>query len=208
MEAGQRGMMRATVFNVRSSLIDALCEQETVLSIPLEINLTVENTEEGNVLNWSVNSEEKVEYFTIQRSDNLLDFVDLESLHNCIENGSFYNCSYNDTEPLSIGYYRIVAFLENGSIHFSEIKIGQSDFDIKQISVGPNPFINNIKFYRLDKNLTYQVSVFNNLGHLIKSFDLKNVSEKMIDLSFLDQGLYHLKVSDSKNSVLKTIVKI
>ncbi len=206
--AGQRGMMRASVFNVRTSLLSSPCDEESILSIPSILKLIVENTVDGNILRWELESDIPANSFTIKKASTLGEFYILQSINNCDWNNSIYNCSYLDKENEIVSYYLIMAQLENGNSISSEIEVVRSVVDISRVAINPNLVLDRIYFSNLNDNRLYQISIFNNLGQLLKSENIDNSIQKTIDINHFEEGIYYIKISMGAKSILRKIIKI
>ena len=101
-----------------------------------------------------------------------------------------------------------IAFNGNEAV-FDDIKIFQnlvlkivnSIFDL--VAIYPNPTKNLLYIDNIELD---QISVYNNLGALIKEFKTNNELKNQIDLSNFSKGFYFIKLEKNQNSVLKKIV--
>ncbi|MCE3281255.1 MAG: hypothetical protein K0S44_3446 [Bacteroidetes bacterium] len=102
--------------------------------------------------------------------------------------------------------YWLVKFCD--SIFFST-SIQQNDFH-PSVSVFPNPFLSDISITILKQNIKQASFIIrNSLGQAILSKQENNISNnytKMLDLSFLEKGIYILDVVvDGETSIVKLV---
>lgn len=76
----------------------------------------------------------------------------------------------------------------------------------KQILLYPNPSNGNfIIEINLEKNLSHQLEVYNNIGDLVYKIEIKD-SKTGINLSSLNKGLYFLKIFDGKQNHIEKVL--
>ena len=84
---------------------------------------------------------------------------------------------------------------------------GIENIKIPNVQIYPNPFSNNIKIRpgELD-NQNLKIHVFNILGENILTKEINAVSEFELNLSFLANGIYTLKLENNKKQTFEKIV--
>ncbi|QRM89976.1 T9SS type A sorting domain-containing protein [Lacinutrix sp. WUR7] len=104
--------------------------------------------------------------------------------------------------------------VEDYTVNITDGTLSNSDFDINEISVYPNPFNNNIniKLPNSLSNNSISVELYDISGRLITKLENKHAINNTINVSSLDNlssGAYFLKIMDntSNNTVIRKIIK-
>ncbi|MBQ0788769.1 MAG: T9SS type A sorting domain-containing protein, partial [Oceanihabitans sp.] len=104
--------------------------------------------------------------------------------------------------------------VEDYTVNIIEETLSNSDFDLNEISVYPNPFNNiiNIKLPNSLNNNSISVDLYDISGRLITKLENKHAVNNTINVSSLDNlssGAYFLKIMDntSNNTVIRKIIK-
>lgn len=206
--AGQRGMMRASVFNLRTSLLSSPCEQESVLSIPSQIQFIVENDENGNLLNWQIESDITVKRFEIKKGIDPIEVTNYHIINDCESNADIYNCSFLDSNIYAINYYQIMAHLKNSAVISSDIEVINSQLPISKTAIFPSIVSGDLNISNLNLNQVYKVDIYSNIGQLISKYEINNDRSFIIDVSHIENAIYYLKISSDQEYILKRFVKI
>jgi Leucine-rich repeat (LRR) protein len=117
-----------------------------------------------------------------------------------------YNCEI--TNYLATGLTLLSRMIKLHIIDFASINESYN----YQLSIYPNPTHNKL-FIDIFENVNpdgYEISILNTVGMVVKKCSFKNVPAE-IDIAELKNGVYFLKIMDSKNELrgnLKKIVKI
>ncbi len=197
-----------TTGNLICTVTDA-CSRKNFVSRPITINTGVLPIElksfkasfenEAVKVEWVTSSEINNSYFTIERSANGIDFIEVGR-----ENGSGNSTidisySYIDANPdFSMPYYRLrqtdydgtTKTFEPDFVKFTKVNKG---FAVKEF--GPNPFSNRISFsFSLpDDDVNY--SLMSQTGSIIREGKLEPNASDYIVLEDLDQlpvGVYYM----------------
>lgn len=115
---------------------------------------------------------------------------------------------FEKTTPNSIfGYGRINAL--SAVIKTLDIKTSLQN-DISSISseysIYPNPFIDKLKIYSEKWNKSIDISIFDKLGNIV--FSKKQTVETEIDLQYLPNGTYFIRINDGSIVNVLKVVKI
>jgi hypothetical protein len=169
--------------------------QTAVLPLRL-LSFTASKNSNGNNLIWQTTNEINSKSFTIERSYNGNDFINIGSV-NAIGNGN-NNYNFIDADKFeAVVYYRLKMIDNDGKFTNSNIiKLTNSDFQVSVIY--PNPTKDNATLQVSDRTLlNTEVKIFDTNGRMIRTFRIKNTVEKvnMIDLT---SGLYLLKLSNGE----------
>lgn len=76
----------------------------------------------------------------------------------------------------------------------------ENNISLENVQIFPNPVRNELIVTYTNSISNYQIDIFNVLGKKIKTFN--NISSNTLDVSFLSQGIYIVKITD--NSEYKT----
>ncbi len=161
------------------------------------INLTVTENNEHLFLSWNVPSANNIFSFTIQRSANGKDFVNLETVGSSIT-------SYTDLTNLSGAvYYRIRVINNNDEVTYSDAVSISSNSIKNNLSVYPNPIIGSsfkVELYNTTQG-KYTLQLLNSLGQKIISQEIIHAGGKLLKTISSDRlitsGIYTLKLTSS-----------
>jgi hypothetical protein len=163
-------------------------------------------------LNWSVLCRQEAEYFTIERSEDGVNFTDVQtitgrSIVNEVEN---YSAIDNVTGVNSdIIHYRLRTLLKNGRTSKSNILIVRKGSSSKQVlQVFPNPVKDRLQFSLIsDKASIASVFIIDASGKIVKKYyDQLQKGNNILTsncTSLLPTGIYYLKI-ETGNDVLIT----
>ena len=157
-------------------------------------------TSEGNVLQWSTASEHQSERFIVERSRDLLEFVDIGSVPAAGESHQLLQYELLDERaPQGLSYYRLRMIDLDGSWEHSEIISVQRATG--QVSIHPNPVEQFLTWSGADAAV---IEVLDVLGRVVL-IDRSNGPESgPLDVSILPMGTYTLRLSDGNNTTLGT----
>ena len=172
------------------------------------INFNVKCHKNNQVsLVWQTSSEVNNDYFSIQKSQNGIDWKVLEIIDGAGNSSTIQNYSAIDKVPyLGSSYYRLKQTDFDGQFEYSRIeKINSIDFINKPVQIYPNPSENIINIVG-DKSELTRIKVFNQLGHEVthktKIISMKNF-KLILDISSLESGSYLLETTTTKNTIFK-----
>ena len=180
---------------VTSDLVCTEPSQSLVSNASSSFQATALNNKIG--LYWIVPDNEEVEYFTIERSANGIDYSPLqETLSDGSEGWETYES--NDYWPLNgINFYKLTIYKNNGTI---EVLYGQA-ITFEQFlpySLVPNPATNEV-YFNIQGMVGRQdvaLAIYNNLGKELyrKEIDKVEYGTVRIDLTDFNMGLYIVSV--------------
>jgi len=94
-------------------------------------------------------------------------------------------------------------------VHFNSdiyyIPIGVDEYFTQNIKISPNPFQNIIKIENKDNISIDNITITDSLGRIC--YHTENLITEQIDLNFLQNGIYYLKIKTPNGFVVKKIVK-
>ena len=174
-----------------------------ILPITLaNIDITCES---GRVdLDWATASEINNDYFTIERSDDGVNFEPMATILGAGNSNSVLNYSWIDTSPLNtVGYYRLKQTDFNGEYSYSDVLATRCKSN-NEISIYPNPSRGSFTFdYFSSKEEDLRVEIYSISGQLIleKIFNEmpEGDSKRNMVIEELSNGVYFVNfVTDNK----------
>jgi hypothetical protein len=188
--------------------------------ITLNVNLvSFEGINQGssNLLTWITSSEQKNDFFTIQKSANGIDWENLGSVNGMGTTNEAHFYKMEDKNPISpLTYYRLIFTDINGKNGYSKIISVQSDkINVPLLSsIYPNPSDKEINFNYTSGNFTepLYITVYNAIGEKVisKEYQVSSENQKLqINATNLLSGVYFLvanqgnKQYNTKFTILK-----
>lgn len=116
------------------------------------------------------------------------------------------NENYPGTALGSVNFFSIDAnnryYVDN--FRYTQGTLSSNDFDLLELSVYPNPVVNQLNIEALQK--IDEVNIFNLLGQKISSVSPKNQTAK-IDFSNMSRGTYLVEITIGNQKTVKKIIK-
>lgn len=181
--------------------------------LPIElVDFKAELTKARTRLNWTTASEKNNDYYTIERSNNGLDFLIIALIKGAGSSNTYKKYEAYDNEPLSgINYYRLKQTDFDGSYEYS--KIISVDFEEKvDFTLFPNPLNTTQKLtLKLDKKYTNSgasLVVLDIAGKIILETTLYFNDTNLYTLEELqlEEGIYFVKVQTDFSSLTKKLI--
>jgi hypothetical protein len=164
-------------------------------------------------LNWTTASETNNDYFTIESSNDAVNFKEVSRLSGAGNSNSILTYSSVDTNPYSgVSYYRLKQVDYDGNFVYSDLEVvNMNVLSEVDMVVSPNPVIGSLDI-RLDSdnfaNPTIEVRDVQGRILLTKKNLSMSIGKPLnVDLSELPQGLYFIQASENGKSISKRIVK-
>jgi hypothetical protein len=189
--------------------VDALCpyyRQSNIVPLPVELlDFTAEVDQEKIICKWSTASETNNAYFEIQRSEEMLEgWKIVGTMQGAGKSSSVRSYEFVDKPDVSqystqYLYYRLKQVDFNGNFSFSKT-IAVKYIRSFSASIFPNPFSNNVKmvFDREEKN-GIQIEIEDVFGRSMFNTTIALETPRTtieLDLSFLNKGIYLVKLSN------------
>ncbi|MBK5285145.1 MAG: T9SS type A sorting domain-containing protein, partial [Bacteroidia bacterium] len=219
----------ADTFDVIRIKVTDLCGRVNFISkriyilgvpVPLPVSLvsfTASIVPQGVLLNWSTASEINNNYFTLERSSEIMNF---ESL--CIHDGAgnsnhLINYSWVDLNPLDgFNYYRLAQTDFDGTCTtFGPICIRteESSSALSIRNIYPNPFINSfsVSYHSANRSATL-MEIYTRRGKAIYSEIMNSVQGtnyfQFGDGKLMEQGIYLITISQGREKrVTRMLIK-
>ena len=166
-------------------------------------------------LNWSTATEQNVERYAIERSDDAESFFEIESVKSYIGYSytvQKYSATDADAVQNKTNYYRIVTIDRDGQKNVSQIQeVTFKDADAN-LNLLPNPATNHLQLtFKSNIPQAFTISFMDNFGKLVKSNDVivdKNSNGRFdFDISELKPGLYFVNVNDGSVQYKRKLIK-
>lgn len=165
----------------------------------LHFNATCDN--DGVLIGWSTATEINNDFFTVQRSTDLLNYVTVGVVEGAGNSNIIRNYSFKD-ESATNGtvYYRLMQTDYNGQYEvFNPIAVTCSNMPVDVVSIYPNPAQNELHVnIDLSGDDHGTLAVFNSFGQVVTTQTInagKGFNNYTLDVSGLAAGQYFVSVS-------------
>ena len=207
----------ATTGAVTSGSVSAFNNNFTIAStsyvLPLDIiSFTGIRAGSYNRLNWTIANEINVLHYELQRSNDAVNFVTINSQPAKNNNGTeLYN--YDDVVAMqSKTYYRLKCVDNNGQVKYSGmVVIAPAQDSRNNLYVLKNPVTDKIDIFASDQvKGKYNYTITTTSGQTVQAgtMDIKTQGVYTINLkSYLSAGVYMLVLRNADNVLQKSILK-
>lgn len=180
--------------------------------LPIElISFEVKPNDNYIEINWITATEINNDYFTLEKSNDGVDFVALALIAGAGNTTNNHYYSNLDYEPLDgISYYRLKQTDFDGNYTYSYIKaIYYSKTESISTIIYPNPVSNelNVLFSKITENQA-SINIYDVLGKLIYSQNQEILSNKAtILIDWLSRGVYTISINTKSYSHKQLFIK-
>ncbi|MDG1475829.1 MAG: T9SS type A sorting domain-containing protein [Vicingaceae bacterium] len=180
------------------------------LATPLPVKLTYfdANCQNDNPkLSWVTSSEINNDYFTIEKSDDAVNFEAIATVEGNGNSSIINNYTWTDDSPINgTIYYRLKQTDFNGAFEYLGIRTVTCE-QATDISIYPNPFENSFTV-QLSDNTTYPITieVIDYLGRKVYEQQVETTITE-IELNNLPAGTYFIRTFNETTQVVERIVK-
>ena len=163
-------------------------------------------------MEWGIEKELAIKHYEVEKSTNGQQFSSAITVNAKANDNSTVNYQWLDVAPVvGDNYYRIKSTDITGQIQYSDVVKVVMVRVIPQITVYPNPVVNDrIVLHLVDQPAgTYQLRLFNSLGQQLLVQQLQHAggsNNEVLQLKRFTHGTYHLEVLRPDKS--KTDIKI
>lgn len=200
-----RGLTSFSEFGLR--------ETEGGSSLPIQLIAFAAAPEGGTVrLDWSTAVEINNEYFTVERSDDGVNFTEVTRVEGAGNSSIQNDYMAYDKEPLKgTSYYRLKQTDYDGNFEYSDmLPVTITTFIKSDFKIVPNP---NTGTFTLDITSPFeeaQIQVLNNFGQLVHMEELIGImgnTKRELDLrDELAAGIYFVKIDMGSSTFIKQMV--
>ena len=204
----------ATIYTVTARNDSGISSFDLKISVAFPAPITISsftsklNSNKTIQLNWQTTTETNTQSFTVQRSSNGIDFVNMTTLN--AKRAGLYD--FVDLSPIDgINYYRLQAIDNDGSVYFSSIISEMVSNTIIQLNIHPNP-AKDVLHIQLNQALAgkYNIEIINILGKVLLRKQInctEGVNEFSIPTTNFPDGNYILIVDGNKYLEQRFIIK-
>ncbi len=176
--------------------------------LPIELlNFTAETNGQNVLLNWSTASETNNDYFTIEKTQDGINFVSV-----CTVNGAGTSTSQNnyhtiDTNPFEgTSYYRLKQTDFNGQFTYSDFKSVEFTNEEHLFSVFPNPGNGNVNiFCPGNKDDIVSLEIVDAIGRTLEKKEV-TINELEHNTLFFTQGIYSIMVTRGEKRFVRQLI--
>ena len=178
-------------------------------SAPLPIELISFNSSCNNqqvFLEWSTASETNNDYYSIERSTDMISWQDVGTISGMGNSNILTNYSFTDIEPYKdISYYRLKQTdFDDNFKYFDVISIKNCTEGIDELDIYPNPSNGELNLlFKGDNDKVHSVSIYNSLGKEV--YNSENY-QSIIDLSDQQEGFYFLHFNLTEKTIIKKLL--
>ncbi|NVO01557.1 MAG: T9SS type A sorting domain-containing protein [Bacteroidetes bacterium] len=190
--------------------------QAPLFPLPIELVDFSAKCKTGKVdILWQTASEFNNDYFTIEKSENGIDFNVIETITGAGNSNQLINYKWTDNAPFNKdNYYRLKQTDYDGKFEYSNIiqaNCDNSNENQSRISVFPNP-ANDFINVSAQVNGNVQIEIFNALGLLVLKTEMltedSNDSHVFnIKIESLFKGIYYIKIHNDNSSYTAKFLK-
>jgi hypothetical protein len=170
------------------------------------IDFRARQNDKSVLLNWETAQERNNDFYTVSRSADGLNFVEIATVKGSNNTNSNTDYSLNDREPLGgLNYYR----LEQTDTDGRKLLVSTLVVDVEKtapLQIIPNPvtYSSFVLHYFVAESQNLQVLIYNNVGQLVQTEQLeayRGNNNSTIDVARLSSGLYHLVLSSEQGKI-------
>ncbi len=194
------------VGNVTASGLSQFCPfviSSAVIPLPVElVQMDLQCSDNGNLLTWTTASESNSQYFSIEKSSNAEDFVEIAQVKAAGNSKQTLNYAYTDElsdNVIGVSYYRIKEVDRNGTIKkFKLLSTGDCHKKHNAITISNTTEGKVFVTFNSSVETEYTISIYSLLGSLLKEEKIsraKGLSKIQLDTDGVLQSIYLLKVS-------------
>jgi len=182
----------------------------TKITSPLPIELlyfTGRNTSKGNLLEWSTATELNNDYFTLERSRNGIDFIDIARVNGAGTSLSQLNYNYLDTHAAEgINYYRLKQTDYDGQYTYSRIISIRTEKPGATFSIYPNPSTNVFFITLADDDVPVSIAVYDAQGRTVTTSQEYSSGTYQLSLPDAAQGIYTLRLMAGNEIYVRKLI--
>lgn len=176
-----------------------------VTPLPIElISFTAEEVDDQVKLSWLTASELNNDFFTIERSVDGLNWVEIANVKGAGNSSSQNEYIFWDENPkLGLSYYRLSQTDFDGLISHQQIR--SVIFESKDIyKIYPNPTEKIVTILFDEK--TIKIDLYDVNGKLVISKPIDLLHATTIDVSTLQKGLYFIRIQTKNEVIIKQLI--
>ena len=175
----------------------------------LDFNLT--QHDKKIKLSWITGSERNNDFFTIERSENSINFIEIAKIKAVGYSSQMLSYAAYDELPIAgISYYRLKQTDFDGRYEYSDIK-AVSFYDSEKFNIIPTPSEENIKIIFLsDAVRISEVKIYDVTGRIVMNQAHTNTSgfnEISLNISAFEKGIYFVVLENGNKITQNKLIK-
>ena len=176
------------------------------------IYCNVKNQAQVNAIEWATAIELNNDYFTIERSEDGINFNKIAQIEGKGTHSGTSNYSFSDLRPLNgTSYYRLTQTDFDGtSKTFEAVRSVREEVTQTSVSILQNPSSRNRILYSIDsdRNNEYSVNLIDTNGQVLAATSVKieKGNTYSIEGLSLTKGIYLLSVNNNQEKITKKIL--
>ena len=177
-------------------------------ALPVSIDFNAKLIAKKSVLYWTAPNVQNVKYFIIQRTDDLMKWVSVDSIF-LLNNYTANTFNYTDQMPLNgFNYYRIKAIYNDGTFNYSITKKILLETNLQNFKIYPNPAKDEVSIQLIGsvkESDVLQMNIYNVMGYKVFS---NNHFINTINTKKFERGTYWVKIllNDNSSSIQKLLI--
>lgn len=181
-------------------------------SVPLPIELlTFTVAAEGSavLLNWETASEINNDYFTVQRSNDGINYADIAIVDGAGNSKTTNSYSYVDHSPKQgINSYRLRQTDFDGHRHYSNVQLVEITSELPLL-LYPNPAAGQVTISNItNENEILSISIYSVMGELVRNYsDKPNNGTMQLSVNELPAGSYFLQIDRTTGKQIVLFLK-
>jgi hypothetical protein len=185
-----------------------LASKTGVNPLPIElISFTATPQQKKVQLDWITASEKNNAFFTIEKSQNGIDFSEVKKVNGAGNSSAVLNYhEWDETPYAGVSFYRLKQTDFDGTLAYSEkVMVNMNLFD-SEVSIAPNPFNEFIQVITEKSIDAYTVQLTDMTGKIIVE---NKYTDAIITLSTttLSPGAYLLKIISPTATITRKVIK-
>ena len=202
-QVNRTGLTPANLVN--SFFIGSINSVNTPLPITL-ISFTASVVNGEVVLKWTTAAEINNDYFTIQRSKDVMGWENIQRVEGSGTSGNTKSYSTKDPSPFNgTSYYRLMQTDIDGKSTYSFVESVNLGNKNAEIIIYPNPASDQIKII-FPASGQYEVALLNSNGQLMNHFVEVNGISTVLNVSGMKSGIYFIRISHNGISETRKIL--
>ncbi|RFC55851.1 T9SS type A sorting domain-containing protein [Brumimicrobium aurantiacum] len=173
-------------------------------TLPIELISFDANTVNQQVdLNWSTASELNNDYFTIERSNDGMNWETVQTIEGAGNSSRVLNYTWTDYSPYGgISYYRLTQTDFDGAFETFDV-LSVVNNELTKLQASPNPTSGLTTLTGLNQNT--ELHICNSMGVEVSSKVniSRNGGHTVLDMSYLPRGIYFARSGDQSLKIVK-----
>lgn len=185
----------------------------SIIVLPIELlSFDSKTTDDGVKLLWETATEVNNDYFTLEKSVNGSDFMEIGKVKGAGNSSKLVNYEWTDEQPSQgISYYRLKQTDFDGLFTYSDIIPVKFSHNKKHFAVAPNPAKDKTEIsYYSDGMNEVTIKFIDAHGRIRKEVskeDPEGVNRISIDVSNFEKGVYYLSMDIGSDHLKQKFVK-